>query len=192
MGWLALFAVVAGFLIFSSRGNKPGPPPPRNKPDIPSPWQKPRRPKPPIPARPPRTTDRSDRANWSKTPPELPSGHKISGKCYVIDGDTIVIRKIKVRLKGIDAPELDEPWGQKSKWAMVHLCKGQVITARFSGETSHDRLVGTCYLPDGRDIGAEIIKQGLAVDWPLFSGGKYQAFEPMGVRGKLRRPPYNR
>lgn len=77
------------------------------------------------------------------------------------------------------------PWGQKSKWAMVEICKGQVITARLDGERSFDRLVGTCFLPDGRDIGAEIIKEGLALDLPHFSGGKYRQFEPEGARNKL-------
>ena len=44
---------------------------------------------------------------------------EISGKAHVIDGDTIVIKRTKIRLAGIDAPELDQPFGQKSKWAMV-------------------------------------------------------------------------
>ena len=110
----------------------------------------------------------------------------LRGTCHVIDGDTIVIGRTKIRLAGIDAPELDQPYGQKAKWAMVGLCKGQVITTELTGETSHDRLVGTCFLPDGRDIGAELIKQGLALDWAMFSDGKYRALEPPGVRRRLR------
>ena len=110
---------------------------------------------------------------------------ELSGRAYVIDGDTIVIKGTKIRLAGIDAPELDQPFGQKSKWAMVELCKGHVVTAKLNGETSHDRLVGTCYLPDGRDIGAELIKRGLALDWTFHSGGKYRQLEPRGIRGKL-------
>ena len=49
----------------------------------------------------------------------------ITGKCHVVDGDTIHIGKHKIRLAGINAPELDEPYGQKAKWALVNLCKGQ-------------------------------------------------------------------
>ena len=109
----------------------------------------------------------------------------IKGRAYVIDGDTIVIGRVKVRLAGIDAPELDQPYGQKSKWAMVEICKGQIVTARLNGETSHDRFVGTCHLPDGRDIGAELIKRGLALDWEMFSGGKYRHLEPPGVRRRM-------
>ena len=55
----------------------------------------------------------------------------LRGRCWVIDGDTIVINNIRLRLAGIDAPELDHPWGQRSKWALVQLCKGQTVTARI-------------------------------------------------------------
>lgn len=120
-------------------------------------------------------------------PPEIPASRQLLGKAWVIDGDTIVVSKIKVRLAGIDAPELDQPWGQKSKWAMVRICKGQRIRVELTGETSYDRLVGTCYLDDGTDIGAELIKEGLALDGGHFSQGKYRHLEPEGIRRKLKR-----
>lgn len=119
-------------------------------------------------------------------PPPIPASRKLVGRAWVIDGDTIAIDRIKIRLAGIDAPELDEPWGQKSKWAMVKICKGKTIHVDLTGETSYDRLVGTCYLPDGTDIGAELIKAGLALDGSYFSQGKYLHLEPEGVRQRLR------
>ena len=61
----------------------------------------------------------------------------------------------------------------------------QTITAKLDGERSYDRLVGTCFLQDGRDIGAELIKKGLALDLAFFSGGKYRCLEPEGARRKL-------
>ncbi len=117
--------------------------------------------------------------------PPIPPSMILSGAAYVIDGDTIRIKKTKIRLAGIDAPELDMPWGQKSKWAMVAICKGLTIRAHFDGERSYDRLVATCYLPDGRDIGAELIKTGLALDLPHFSQGKYRHLEPADARRRL-------
>lgn len=126
------------------------------------------------------------RANEQVRLPVYPEVGVLEGKYHVIDGDTIVIKRTKIRLAGVDAPELDKPWGQKSKWAMVQIVKGQVVTAKLNGERSHDRLVATCYLPDGRDIGAELIGQGLALDWSKFSGGKYKHLEPKGVRRKLK------
>ena len=127
----------------------------------------------------------SNRVSTSLNLPPIPANLTLTGKAYVIDGDTIRVRNTKIRLAGIDAPELNMPWGQKSKWAMVGICKGQTITVKLDGERSHDRLVGTCFLPDGRDIGAEIIKLGLALDLPHFSGGKYRHLEPEGARRML-------
>jgi hypothetical protein len=111
----------------------------------------------------------------------------ISGRCWVIDGDTIVIDNKHIRIAGIDAPELDHPWGRQAKWAMVKLCKGQTVTARIKPELSYDRLVAECLLPDGRDLAAELVKAGLALDWPKFSGGKYRQLEPPDVGKKLWR-----
>lgn len=111
----------------------------------------------------------------------------LQGQAWVIDGDTIVIDKVHIRLAGIDAPELDHPWGQKAKWALVQLCKGQVITAQIRPELSYDRLVGECFLPDGRDLAAELVSMGMALDWTKFSGGKYRHLEPEDARKRLWR-----
>lgn len=111
----------------------------------------------------------------------------LMGACYVVDGDTIKIRNTRIRLLGIDAPEMDQPYGKKAKWAMHALCKGQIISAHIVGEDAHGRAVGICYLQDGRDLAAELVKQGLALDWSYFSKGKYAGFEPSGIRDVLWR-----
>lgn len=115
------------------------------------------------------------------------AGTVLRGKCWVIDDDTIVIDNVRLRLAGIDAPELDHPWGQKSKWMLVQLCKGQTITAHIRPELSYDRVVAECFLPDGRDLAAELVRAGMALDWPKFSGGKYGHLEPADARRKLWR-----
>lgn len=113
----------------------------------------------------------------------------ISGKCWVIDGDTIVIGSQKIRLAGIDAPELQNPYGQQAKWAMVQLCKDQNITAYLTGETSFDRLVAKCFLDDGRDLAAEMVKLELALDVPHFPNADYSHLETPNARRKLRWRP---
>ena len=109
----------------------------------------------------------------------------LEGPAYVTDGDTIKIQKTQVRLYGIDAPELHHPFGKKAKWAMVRLCKGQVVRAEITAEDDYGRTVAKCFLPDGRDLSEELVKLGLALDWPKFSGGKYSDFEVSGIRKKL-------
>lgn len=128
--------------------------------------------------------------NRAKATPDQPIWQPpkvISGKCYVIDGDTIVINKTHIRLFGIDAPEMNHPWGKKAKWELVQICKGRVITATLDGSISHDRVVATCRLPDGTDLSEEMVRRGLAIDWPKFSGGHYAQFEMDGIRKKLWR-----
>ena len=49
---------------------------------------------------------------------------------------------------------------------MVQLCKGQTVTARIRPELSYDRVVAECSLPDGRDLAAEMVRAGMALDWP--------------------------
>lgn len=127
------------------------------------------------------------RAEEPRPAPALAPGRVLEGGCWVIDGDTIVIGKTRIRLAGIDAPELDHPWGQKSKWALVALCKGQVVTATVTGELSYDRVVARCVLPDGRDLAAELVRIGLALDWPKYSGGRYRHLEPADARRRLWR-----
>jgi micrococcal nuclease len=111
----------------------------------------------------------------------------LSGRCVVVDGDTIIIGGKPIRLAGIDAPELDHPYGVKAKWALVGLCRGQTVRAELDGSSSYDRLVAICYLPDGRDLAAEMVRLGHAVDWRKYSGGRYRHLEVAGIRKRLWR-----
>lgn len=145
----------------------------------------------------PRYFDRIEEVVVTASPPRLkyPSSRPaepqqratIVGSCYVIDGDSIMIGNAAIRLAGVDAPELDDPWGKKAKWELVALTKGQIIRAELDGSVSYDRTVARCYLPDGRDLAMEMVKLGLALDWSKFSTGEYRVFEPEGARKKLWR-----
>lgn len=109
----------------------------------------------------------------------------INGRAYVVDGDTLTIQKTQVRLFGVDAPELDHPYGKNAKGALLSLCKGHDVRAEVIAQDTHGRTVARCYLADGRDLSAEMVKLGLAIDWARFSNGQYQSLEPPGVRKKL-------
>ena len=131
---------------------------------------------------------------WSRSEPvrkpivrQAESGQKVAGAAYVIDGDTIDVKGVRIRLFGIDAPEIDHPYGQKSKRALIKLCKGQRVIAEILENDHYDRTVARCFLSDGRDLSAELVKQGLALDWKKYSGGAYARFEPANIRRKLFR-----
>ncbi len=120
-----------------------------------------------------------------KSARQQPSNTILKGLAYVVDGDTVIIKKTQVRLFGVDAPEINHPYGKKAKWALVSLCKGQTVQAEIIEQDDHGRTVAHCSLPDGRDLSAEMVKLGLAIDWPKFSGGKYRALEVPDARKKL-------
>jgi len=90
-----------------------------------------------------------------------------------------------VRLYGVDAPEIDHPYGKKAKWTLHSLCKGREVRAEILETDAHGRTVAKCYLADGRDLSAEMVKCGMAIDWPKFSGGIYSHLEVADARKKL-------
>lgn len=68
---------------------------------------------------------------------------------------------------------------------MLELCRNQIVTAEVMAVDDHGRTVAKCTLSDGRDLSAELVKQGLALDWPKYSGGLYKSLETPDARKKL-------
>lgn len=114
-----------------------------------------------------------------------PTARPLEGRAYIIDGDSLVIQRTQIRLFGVDAPEINHPYGNTAKWALIGLCRGHDVRAQVDHIDHYGRTVARCYLPDGRDLSAEMVKLGMAIDWPKFSGGRYRAFEQPDVRKKL-------
>ena len=102
---------------------------------------------------------------------------RISGVASVKDGDGVLFGKVEVRLQGVAAPELRDPYGKKSKAALVALVEGKTALCELDGTTaSSNRPVGICFV-DGLDVGGEMIRLGFARDCPGFSSGRYDALE---------------
>lgn len=97
----------------------------------------------------------------------------LSGKVVSIhDGDTITIlqnkQQIKVRLFGIDAPELKQPYGKKSKQFLANLIAGKVVEVEENGKDRYKRTIGLIYLND-KDINAQMVANGYAWAYRKFS-----------------------
>ena len=92
---------------------------------------------------------------------------------HVRDGDTIELGPIAVRLQGIAAPEGDEPGGAVAADAMRDLVLGKDLRCDLTGDQSYDRVIGVCFLKDGRNIGDVMVFQGNARDCFKFSRGRY-------------------
>lgn len=85
----------------------------------------------------------------------------------VHDGDTVTIKKtdnttVKIRLFGIDAPEMGQPFGNNAKQAMSGLVFGKQVGFSTNTTDRYGRVVSKLRLPDGRDAGAEMLRAGLA------------------------------
>jgi micrococcal nuclease len=91
-----------------------------------------------------------------------------TGKVVAVkDGDTVVVlddsnHPVKVRLQGIDAPELKQPYGREAKKYAASLVYGQTVTVREAGTDRYGRTLGDLILPDGRSMQEEMLRAGYA------------------------------
>ncbi len=96
----------------------------------------------------------------------------ITGRAYVIDGDTIRVSRYTVRLSGLDAPEVDQRaahqhgyWfnqGKRVKSSLIGAIGGKTVSVRVEGSDKYNRIVGTV-MCDGKDVGEWLVRNGYAV-----------------------------
>ena len=103
----------------------------------------------------------------------------------VYDGDTITINKQNIRLFGIDAPELKEPYGFLARDYLRALVKGIEVSCTLTGKTTYQRVVARCYMPSGYEINQLMVEGGVALDCRGYSKGLYRNFEPSWARVRL-------
>ena len=114
---------------------------------------------------------------------------EIKGRARVIDGDTLWLGNVKVRLNGIDAPERGQPRFRAATRALQGFVAGKTVVCRLNGEKSYDRHIGTCYVGED-DLAASVIASGNALDCARYSGGRYRKFETDDARRYIRQAPY--
>jgi endonuclease YncB( thermonuclease family) len=91
----------------------------------------------------------------------------------VKDGDSLVMRTaddvpIEVRLAEIDTPEKGEPWSDAARQALAQMVRGRDIAVRRFDVDKYDRVVGRVFV-GGRDVNAELVRQGLAAVYCRFA-----------------------
>ncbi|KAG2544101.1 probable staphylococcal-like nuclease CAN2 [Panicum virgatum] len=80
-------------------------------------------------------------------------------KIIKISGEEILARKYRIRMRGIDAPELKMPNGKESKDALVKLIGGKSVTIYVYGQDQFGRYVGDIYC-DNVFIQEQMLKSG--------------------------------
>lgn len=113
---------------------------------------------------------------------------RVSGVFDVVDGDTLSSRDGRLRLSGIDAPELsqvcqdkgrDWPCGQSARQALAAMMASAAITCAGAARDRYDRLLVVCKAATA-DLNAQMVRTGMAVAY-----GAYEAEEGMARDGQI-------
>ena len=99
-----------------------------------------------------------------------PAAADMTGPAIIIDGDTLVIAGERIRLEGIDAPELHQdctaygqPWAcgrTSAEWLREHL-NGRQVECVGHARDRYGRLLAVCYV-GGESINERIVREGWA------------------------------
>ena len=111
----------------------------------------------------------------------------------VVDGDTVDIDGVRVRVLPIDTPETWEPrcaaeldLGLKAKDRLKQLLAGVVVTYEIdvkAGRDPYRRTLARVYA-DGKDVGEILMAEGLAVKWapgPKAKAARLKLWCPLGA-----------
>ena len=84
----------------------------------------------------------------------------------VSDGDTLHIlrygRAERIRIAEIDCPEKNQKFGRRAAQLTGELVSGKRVTVRIRDRDRYGRWVADVLLPDGRSVGRELLRAGLA------------------------------
>ena len=113
----------------------------------------------------------------------------VSGLARASDGDSFRLGNDRIRLLGLDAPELAQdctaesgeswPCGRAARARMAELLATGPADCRPEEIDQYGRLLATCSI-DGRDLGATLVAEGLAV-----SSGRYWTEEEAARNARL-------
>ena len=101
----------------------------------------------------------------------------LSGRARVIDGDTIEVGTVRVRLHGVDAPESAQsclaggerwPCGQRATRALAGQIGGRTVACSERDRDRYGRIVAVCR-HGGRDVNAWLVDQGWALAYRRYS-----------------------
>jgi len=103
---------------------------------------------------------------------------EIAGRASVIDGDTLEIAGLRIRLHGIDAPEsrqmclnaarMEYRCGQRAAFALADEIGSAPVSCRQTDRDRYGRIVAVC-ASRSRNINQWMVRQGWAVAYRQYS-----------------------
>ncbi|OHV77802.1 exopolysaccharide biosynthesis protein [Ensifer sp. LCM 4579] len=118
-------------------------------------------------------------------PPEKPVTGELHGAAAASDGDSLRLAGRRVRIEGIDAPEIGQScrrrkddWdcGAEARRQLASLVDATTTRCRLHGRDRYGRDLGICE-SGGRDIGRAMVLSGLAVSYGLYRAEEEAARE---------------
>jgi len=103
---------------------------------------------------------------------------ELVGRVRVTDGDTLRMGQVRIRIYGIDAPEMAQRCvasgatylcGVEATKRLKALIGSQAVRCVRRDVDRYGRLVGVCYRGD-LDLGREMVREGWAVAFAMYSG----------------------
>ncbi|MBM4126781.1 MAG: hypothetical protein FJ247_05440 [Nitrospira sp.] len=82
-----------------------------------------------------------------------------TGHASAVDGDTIRVGDERIRLRGIDTPELDEPDGLAAKQRMEDLLRSGPMEIVPHGRDIYDRLIADVFI-NGQNVAELLASEG--------------------------------
>jgi micrococcal nuclease len=76
-----------------------------------------------------------------------------------IDGDTIRVGGERIRLRGIDTPEMSELEGPAAKWCLEELLRSGSIRIEPRGRDVYDRLLADVFVNE-QNVAAVLVQEG--------------------------------
>ena len=101
----------------------------------------------------------------------------LTGKADIVDGDTIKVGGIPVRLYGIDAPEGRQTCkregriygcGKQATQALANLIAGQSVQCEILGRDDYARALGVCMVADV-ELNRTMVREGWALAFVKYS-----------------------
>ena len=110
---------------------------------------------------------------------QAPAPHYEGQVTRVVDGDTFYLDSVETRIRiwGLDAPERGERGGNAATRALREIAHGRRLDCKQVDIDRYGRIVGQCFLPDGRDVAALMIESGTAQEYLRYSGGYYSTLK---------------
>jgi endonuclease YncB( thermonuclease family) len=121
-------------------------------------------------------------------------GDHVAGLARVVDGDSIEIDGRRIRLWGIDAPELHQrcqdagggeyACGDKARAALASIVGDRRVACERQGDDRYGRMLARCHVEGGGDLATQLVAAGWALAYAGQAGDGLRALERQAVAAR--------